>query len=202
MNVKKIIQNTLLLFSIIILFYTYYYLPSRYNKVIKVEDQKVTSSEQSNQKQNAKNTFTNTEYKSQNSKGETYTTKAKESYIYQEKPNQIYLVEPYSFTKLKKDQTLIEITSGTGLYDKEKKITYYDKNVTIKNKNYLIISDSAKHISEKNMIFISGNVVMKDLTLGLSHIAYCDIVEINTLTNDAVAYMSSKDKRVITKKFK
>ena len=131
MNVKKIIQNTLLLFSIIILFYTYYYLPSRYNKVIKVEDQKVTLSEQKNQKQNTKNTFTNTEYKSQNSKGETYTTKAKESYIYQEKPNQIYLVKPYSFTTLKKDQTLIEITSSTGLYDKEKKITSYDNNVTL-----------------------------------------------------------------------
>jgi len=202
MNVKKIIQNTLLLFSIIILFYTYYYLPSRYNKVIKVEDQKVTSSEQKNQKQNAKNTFTNTEYKSQNSKGETYTTKAKESYIYQEKPNQIYLVKPYSFTNLKKDQTLIEITSDTGLYDKEKKITSYDSNVTIKNKNYLITANSAKHISEKNMIFISGNVVMKDLTLGLSHVAYCDIIEINTLTNDTVAYMNSKDKRVIAKKFK
>lgn len=52
------------------------------------------------------------------------------------------------------------------------------------------------------MIFIRQNIVMKDLTLGLSHIAYSDIIEINTITNEAVAYMNSKDKKVIAKKLK
>jgi cell division protein FtsB len=202
MNVKRIIQNTLLVLSVIILVYTYYYLPGQYSKIIKVEDQKVTTSVQKDQKQNKKNTFTNTEYKSQNSKGEIYTTKAQETYIYAEKPDLIHLINPYSFTRLKKDQTLIEITSNTGLYDKEKKITSYDNKVTIKNKNYIITANFAKYISEKNMIFISGNVVMKDLTLGLSHIAYSDIVEINTSTNDTIAYMNSESKRVVAKKFK
>ncbi len=31
---------------------------------------------------------------------------------------------------------------------------------------------------------------------------YCDIVEINTITNNATAYMKSKNKKVIAKKFK
>lgn len=201
MKTKKIIQNTLFLLSILILFYTYYYLPGQYSKVIKIENQEVELDKKIENKK-AKNTFTNTEYTSENNKGQIYTTKTKESYIYQDQPELIYLIEPYSFTKLKKDQSLIEINSKTGQYNKEKKITSYNNNVIIKNKNYLITADNAIHYSEKNIIFINGNVIMKDLTLGLSHIAYCDIVEINTLTNDAVAYMNRKDDKVVAKKFK
>ena len=92
---------------------------------------------------NAKNTFTNTEYKSQNSKGEIYTTIADESFIYQNKPDIINLIYPYSFTKLKKDNSLIEIRSEIGTFDKIKNISSYEKNVNIKNKNYLITADSA-----------------------------------------------------------
>jgi hypothetical protein len=43
---------------------------------------------------------------------------------------------------------------------------------------------------------------MKDLTMGLSHIAYSDTVEINTITNDAVAFMNSTNDKVKAKKFK
>ncbi len=55
---------------------------------------------------------------------EIFTTKAKESYIFQDNPDLIYLIEPYSFTKLTKDQSLIEINSLKGLYDKKNKTIY------------------------------------------------------------------------------
>ena len=103
---------------------------------------------------------------------------------------------------IEKDQSLIEIRSKIGLFDKAKKITTYENSVSIKNKNYLITANSAKHFSAKNLIIINGNVVMKDLTMGLSHIAYCDTVEINTITNNAVAFMNSSNDKVIAKKFK
>ena len=127
---------------------------------------------------------------------------AVESYIYENQTDITHLVSPYSFTRLEKDQSLIEIRSKVGLFDKIKKITSYENNVIIKNKNYIITANSAKHFSAKNLIIINGNVVMKDLTMGLSHIAYCDTVEIDTITNNAVAFMNSSNDRVIAKKFK
>ena len=43
---------------------------------------------------------------------------------------------------------------------------------------------------------------MKDLTDGLTHVIYCDVVEITTTTNNAIAYMHDKTKKVLAKKFK
>ena len=43
---------------------------------------------------------------------------------------------------------------------------------------------------------------MKDLTDGLSHIVYCDTVEIDTTTNNAVAFMKDKNKKVLAEKYK
>jgi len=199
MRLNKNIQ--ILLFSLIglILFYSYYHLPSQNKGFIKVED---IEKKPSTEKSEVKNTFTNTEYKSQDEKGRVYTTKAVESYIYQNQTDLIHLVSPYSFARLEKDQSLIEIRSKVGLFDKIKKITSYENNVIIKNKNYIITANSAKHFSAKNLIIINGDVVMKDLTLGLSHIAYCDTIEIDTITNNAVAFMNSSNDKVIAKKFK
>ncbi len=202
MKIKTTIQSILFFFIFLVLFFTYYYLPGKYSNVIKVENTQITNVEKQEKKQNAKNTFTNTEYKSMDNKGQIFTTKAVESFVYQDKPDLIHLIDPHSFTKLEKDQSIIEILSKKGLYDKKEKVTHYNEKVVIKNKSYLINADSAQHYGKKNLIFINGNVVMKDLTMGLSHIAYCDIVEINTLTNDAIAYMYSKYDKVIAKKFK
>ena len=118
MRLNKNIQILLFLLIGLILFYSYYYLPSQNKGFIKVEDiEKGPSTEKSE----VKNTFTNTEYKSQDEKGRIYTTKAVESYIYQNQTDLIHLVSPYSFTRLEKDQSLIEIRSKIGLFDKTKK---------------------------------------------------------------------------------
>ena len=59
-----------------------------------------------------------------------------------------------------------------------------------------------KLISKKNIIIIDGDVVMKNLAMGLSSIAYSDTVEIDTLTNNAVAFMKNNYEKVIAKKIK
>lgn len=147
MSRSRKIQIALLTLSGVILFYSYYYLPSQNKGSIKVEQ---TSSPTTTViPGEAKNTFTNTEYKNQDSKGQIFTTRAAESYIYQNKPDLIYLISPYSFTKLEKDQSLIEIRSKTGLFDKANKVTSYDDDVSIKNKNYIVTANSAKHFGEK-----------------------------------------------------
>jgi hypothetical protein len=199
MRFGRKIQIILLCFSSLIFFYSYYYLPGKNEGSIKV---KSLLSKESEEKIKNKNTFTNVEYKSQNSDGQIFTTKAEESSLDPNKPELINLINPYSVTKLKKDNSLIEIKSENGMFDKSKNIVMYKDNVTIKNKNYLITSKKAVHFSSRNIIIISDAVVMKDLTMGLSHIIYCDKIEIDTVTNNTVATMNSSKDRVIAKKIK
>jgi len=201
MSLKKI-QILLFLLSIVILGYTYLYLPSLNKGSIKVEKKIEPQTTESIKEKGPSNTFVKTEYKSIDGKGQVYTTKADQSFIYQDKPDIINLINPYSFTTLKKDNSLVEITSKKGVFDKVNNITSYTDNVIIKNKNYLISANSAQHISSKNIIIINGDVIMKDLTMGLSNIAYCDTVEIDTLTNNAVAFMKNNNQKVVAKKLK
>ena len=199
MRFGRKIQIILLCFSSLIFFYSYYYLPGKNEGSIKV---KSLLSKKSEEKIKNKNIFTNVEYKSQNSDGQIFTTKADESSLDPNKPELINLINPYSVTKLKKDNSLIEIKSENGIFDKSKNIVMYKDNVTIKNKNYLITSNKAVHFSSRNIIIISDAVVMKDLTMGLSHIIYCDKIEIDTVTNNTIATMNSSKDRVIAKKMK
>ena len=207
MSLKKIVQYCLLLLSGLILFYSYYYLPSKNLGSIEIEVEEENTKQTINNKNNQtiiknKTTFFNTEYKSQNNKGQVFTTKSKESFFYQNQPDLIYLIDPYSFTILNKDQSIIEVQAKTGILDKSKKITTYEKDIIIKNKNYLITANTATYFSDKSIIIIDGDVTMKDLNMELSHVIYCDTVEINTINNDTVAFMKSKNKKVVAKKFK
>jgi len=198
-NKGKVTQIILLLLSFLLIFYTYYYLPRQNQGSIKVETKEEIKTVEEIK---SKNTFKNTEYIDTDKEGKKYTTRAKESYILQNEPDLIYLTDVYSFTTLKKDNTLIEIRSKKALVNKKIKETTYEKQVVITNKSYKITANIAKHLSQKNLIIIDGNVIMKDLTDGLSHVVYCDTVEIDTTTNNAVAFMKVKDKKVLAEKYK
>ena len=198
-NKGKVTQIILLLLSFLLIFYTYYYLPKQNQGSIKVETKDEIKTVEEIK---SKNTFTNTEYIDTDKEGKKYTTRAKESYILQNESDLIYLNDVYSFTTLKKDNTLIEIRSKKALVNKKLKETTYENQVVITNKSYKITANIAKHLSQKNLIIIDGNVVMKDLTDGLSHVVYCDTVEIDTTTNNAVAFMKDKDKKVLAEKYK
>lgn len=199
MFLKKTLEIIFLLLVFFILFYSYYYLPSKNKGSIKVKTDELAKVNIKDdlsikEEKKVKNTFFNTEYKNQNEEGQIYTTRAEESYLFQSDPDLIYLIKPFSFTNLKKDNSILEVNSDNGIFDKKNNIIKYENNVIIKNKNYIITSNQATHFSSKNKIIISGDVVMKDLTNNLSHIAYSDIVEINTISNNIVAFMNEKKK--------
>jgi len=198
-NKGKVTQIILLLLSFLLIFYTYYYLPKQNQGSIKVETKEEIKTVEEIK---SKNTFKNTEYIDTDKEGKKYTTRAKESYILQNEPDLIFLTDVYSFATLKKDNTLVEIRSKKALVNKKIKETTYENQVMITNKSYKITANIAKHLSKKNLIIINGNVIMKDLTDGLSHVVYCDTVEIDTTTNNAVAFMKDKDKKVLAEKYK
>ena len=118
MRLGRKIQIILLCLCSLIFFYSYYYLPGKNEGSIKVKSLPFKETEK---KIKNKNTFTNVEYKSQNSQGQIFTTKAKESFLDSNAPELINLIAPYSVTKLKKDNSLIEIKSEIGMFDKKKK---------------------------------------------------------------------------------
>ena len=198
-NTRKIIQITLIFLSFLLVFYTYFYLPKQNQGSVKIKTKegiKITEEIKS------KNVFKNTEYINADKEGKKYITRAKESYILQDEKNLIYLNDVYSFSRLKKYNSLIEIRSKKALVNKKNNQTTYENEVIITNKNYKITADIAKHLSQKNLIIIDGNVIMKDLTNGLSHILYCDSIEIDTTTNNAVAFMKKKNKKILAEKYK
>ena len=162
MSLKKIFKFILIAIAILLLIFSYYYLPSRNKGSIKIESKELEKIPNINnildpekKTNNSQNIFTNTEYTSLSKNGEIITTKAKQSYILQDNTDLIYLIEPYSFTKLSKDQSLVEINSLKGLYDKKNQTVSYENDVQIKNKNYLITSTKAVPLSSKNIIIIS-----------------------------------------------
>lgn len=196
---KKKLKYLLILFVTFAVLYFYYYIPKQNIGSIKIEKgQEIESIKDIK----FKNTLKNTEYISADKEGKIFTTQAEESTVYQNNPDNIFLKKVYSFTKLKKDNSLLEIRSLDAEFDQKKNETIYENKVIISNKSYVITSKIAKHIASKNLIIIDGNVVMKDLTGGLTHVIYCDTVEILTTTNNVIAYMKDKNKKVIAKKFK
>ena len=180
----------------------YFYLPSQNKGTIKINEVDQNEKDKKEINNNLKNVFTNTEFITQDKNGQTNITRAKESYTAQNQPDLINLSQVYSFTKLKKDQSLIEINSDKGFYNKKNKEIKYEGSVKIKNKHYLIEANSAEHLFFDNLIIINGNVIMKDINDEIRHVIYCDTVEINTITNNAVAFMQNKNTKVISKKFK
>ena len=116
MRFGKTIQIILLCLSLVVFFYSYYYIPNKNEGSIKVES---LPTGETFQKIETKSTFTNVEYKSQNQRGQIFTTKAKQSFFNLDTPELINLISPYSVTELKKDNSLIEIKSEIGVFDKK-----------------------------------------------------------------------------------
>ena len=197
----KKIQIYLLILASGIFFYSYYYLPSK-NKgsiLLKNEDQ-IEKTLISNAKN--KNFFKNTEYITKDSRNRIFTTKAKESWFFQDDPDTINLTGVLSFTTVQKDQSTLSIKSRNGLYNKKNGDTTYQDEVRIANKNYKITSDSATHIAKKNLIIIEDNVTMTQTIDGLENSIFCDILKIDTITNNAIASMKNKNKKVVAKKIR
>lgn len=197
----KKVQIYLLIFVIGIFYYSYYHLPSINKGSIEINSTDKIEKKLIDQAKN-KNFFENTEYISKDSKGRLFTTKAKESWFFQDSQGLINLKEVYSFTKIEKDQSLLSIKSDFGFYNKSTNNTTYKDNVIIINKNYKITANTAIHISEKNLVLIEGNVNMLELDNGPKHSIICDIVKIDTKTNNAIASMKDKEKVIVVKKFK
>jgi len=194
-NKSKFFQILLGILIIIIIYFFYFYIPSEKNENISKKINKSDKNQILESKN--KNIFENVEYISTDSLGRKIVTQASNSFFYQNKPEIIYLENPVSFTFMK-DGTLLKITSKAGEFNKISRDATYKSNVIITNKNYIINCLEAKYIVKENKIILSGNVIIQDPPNKI----FSDKAILNTINNNAEAFMDSPTERVLSQKFK
>lgn len=139
--------------------------------------------------------FLNVEYKFTDQNNKAFITKSQEASFNNQKPDLILLFNVYSFTKTK-DGSQLEVRSKEATYDKVNKNITYKKKVSINNKDYEIICDTAEYDSKNNLIFLNGNIIAKNK----KNLIRSEMAKINLITNDVEMSMIKKNDQVYGKK--
>jgi len=180
---------------LILIYFFYFYFPSEKQKKISNKINKIDK-DQIIESQN-KNIFENVEYISTDTTGKKIVTQATKSFFLQNRPEIIYLENPISFTFMK-DGTILKITSEKGEFNKITRDAIYQKNVIITNKDYVINCYEATYTVKENKIKLDGNVIIQDPPNKI----FSDKATLDTNTNYTEAFMDSKERRVLSQKFK
>ena len=188
MNKKIIVQ--LILFFIIILFtslFLFKYFFSNQTEISKITKNNLAS----DLKVNSSNIIENIEYKSSDNQGNQYIIKAKYGEILFENDNTILMrdvVAVIIFSNYEK----INITSEIAIYSINNYDTNFEKNVSIKYNNQILLSDNLDLLIKDNKIKLYNNVNYNNLNTDF----LADQVEIDLLTKDLKIYMNNQGKKI------
>tara|TARA_B100000780_G_scaffold269559_1_gene228452 strand:+ start:701 stop:1294 length:594 start_codon:yes stop_codon:yes gene_type:complete len=188
MNKKIIVQ--LILFFIIILFtslFLFKYFFSNQTEISKITKNNLAS----DLKVNSSNIIENIEYKSSDNQGNQYIIKAKYGEILFENDNTILMrdvVAVIIFSNYEK----INITSEIAIYSINNYDTNFEKNVSIKYDNQILLSDNLDLLIKDNKIKLYNNVNYNNLNTDF----LADQVEIDLLTKDLKIYMNNQGKKI------
>ena len=188
MNKKIIVQ--LILFFIIILFtslFLFKYFFSNQTEISKITKNNLAS----DLKVNSSNIIENIEYKSSDNQGNQYIIKAKYGEILFENDNTILMravVAVIIFSNYEK----INITSEIAIYSINNYDTNFEKNVSIKYDNQILLSDNLDLLIKDNKIKLYNNVNYNNLNTDF----LADQVEIDLLTKDIKIYMNNQGKKI------
>ncbi len=179
--VKKIVVLCLIIFSILIIYFKFFF---KEKTIVKKINDTTTNSYNSN-------LLENVEYISKDSKGNQYIIRAKIGEIDLENNNIIFLTEVRSYIKLTTSEE-IKITSNFGKYNTSNYDTIFSKNVVI---NYLENTITGEYLDfslERNSMIISKNIVFTNL----ENVLKADVIEIKIDTKDTKIYMYENEKKV------
>ena len=189
MNKKIFIQ--IALFSLIILILIIILsLYKNFNKknvsIINDEAKTLNKSEETNT-----NIIKNIEYFSQDEKNNTYKINSEYGKIDPNKPNLI-LMENVSAEIILNDSEPISIYSDFALYDNINYDTNFYENVKLAHVFHKITSEKIDLAFKDNLVFISDNVIYKNLDTKL----ISDKIRINLLTKDIKIFMNEKNRKI------
>ena len=189
MNRKILIQITLfsIIILIIIIIFSLYKNSNKKNaNIINNESETLNKNEETNT-----NIIKNIEYFSQDEKNNTYKINSEYGKIDPNKPNLI-LMENVSAEIVFGDSEPISIYSNFALYDNINYDTNFYESVELVHVFHKITSERIDLAFKDNLVFISDNVIYKNLDTKLT----ADEIKIDLLTKDIKIFMNEKNKKI------
>ena len=181
-------KNKIVVFILIIIFTSIFYIYSKYSKK-KTED--IQETEISEETTYNSNIIKDVNYSSRDADGNEYSINAKQAEIDLSDTNILFLTDVKAFIKLRNSE-IITITSDYGKYNADNFDTIFSKNVLI---NYLDNKINGEYLDfsyERNSMIISKKVVFTNI----ENILEADVIEINIKTKDTKIFMYEKEKKV------
>ena len=200
MDIKKVIQYSLLISLIVIsLLFYYKYFNENEKKIENSESKSVVEETNSSvdENDNNKNIIENLKYVSKDLLGNIYTVSAKSATLKEDKLNEIQLYE-VNAEIARENQEIIYIYSQTANYNKINNNTIFKKKVNVKYADQTIDSNILNLNFEDNLIVILENVYYVNKNTKIK----ADKVEIDLLYNKLkLSMINKKDKVNITSKY-
>ena len=200
MDIKKVIQYSLLISLIVIsLLFYYKYFNENEKKIENSESKSVVEETNSSvdENDNNKNIIENLKYVSKDLLGNIYTVSAKSATLKEDKLNEFQLYE-VNAEIARENQEIIYIYSQTANYNKINNNTIFKKKVNVKYADQTIDSNILNLNFEDNLIEILENVYYVNKNTKIK----ADKVEIDLLYNKLkISMINKKDKVNITSKY-
>ena len=137
------------------------------------------------------NIIQDVEYTTKDKDNNEYYIKATKGEIDFENSNIIYLTNVYALIKLENSEN-VTIFSDYGKYNSENYDTIFTKNVIVDYLDNKINSEYLDFSLEKNLMFISKNVIYNNT----KNILKADVIEIEIKTKDTKIFMYEQEKKV------
>ena len=159
----KLIQFSLLIFGIFLIYITYYNKNSDLDKELlsksakeKVEKQKID--EDSDQK----DLFFNVEYTGLDLNGNRYSLKSEEAYLDDLKPEIVFMKNVHAVFYFKNGNNL-DVWSDKGIYNNKNLDMKFQNNVKAKYQGTDLFANKAEYSNSKSYLSISENVKVDDI---------------------------------------
>ena len=191
MKKNKIIQFSLVMVGIILLFFTYY--SSDKDKIVDI-DKNILVRGVSQLTKEISNIIENVEYVGSNNKGTFFELNAAIAEIKYDNPNISYLQDVFVVIKLSNLRT-IRIRSDKAVFNKISNDCEFFGNVEIIEQDDIITSDNLDLYMSKNLITVYNHVQYN----GIKGFLIADKMDIDMLKNEANIFMFNKKNKVQVK---
>ena len=191
MTKNKIIQFSLVIVGIILLFFTYY--SSDKDKIVDI-DKNIVIGDVVRLTEETSNIIENVKYVGTNNKGIFFELNAAVAVIKHDDPNISQLQDVFVVIKLS-DLRTIHIRSDKAVFNKISNDCEFFGNVEITEQDNIITSDNLDLYMSKNLITAYNNVKYN----GIKGLLIADKVDVDILKNEANIFMFEKNDKVRVK---
>ena len=160
----RLIQISLLLLGIIIVFFTYskdYRTTQNSELLTQVEKDKIKKELGTEENENSGNQFFNIEYSGFDLSGNRYILKSKEARTEKLRDELIYMTDVEAIFYFK-DETILYVNSKYGIYNNKTLDMKFNTNVKADYENSKLTAEQAEYSNSLGFLTISNNVIIND----------------------------------------